>query len=106
MTKGNAIATYLTNIANAKTDDGKAWSAVTPDDQGQGKALKDLHDNFITLSTGSSFSIQQAVQDLYTSMLSLENSQTADNKAIVDAVKKAITDATYASVNTDKKTLT
>lgn len=105
MDKGNDIATYLTNIANAKSTDDKAWSAVTADAQGQGKALHDLYVAFIKLSAGSSNSIQQAVQDLYTSMLSLEGSQTTENKAVVDAVKKAITDATYASVKSDNKTL-
>lgn len=105
MDKGNNIATYLTNIANAKTTDNKAWSAVQADAQGQGKALQDLYAAFTKLSTGSSNSIQQAVQDLYTSMLSLEGSQTTENKAVVDAVKKAITDVTYASVESDNKTL-
>ena len=90
MDKGNNIATYLTNIANAKTTDNKAWSAVQADAQGQGKALHDLYAAFTKLSTGSSNSIQQAVQDLYTSMLSLEGSQTTENKAVVDAVAAVI----------------
>ena len=105
MDKGNDIATYLTNIANAKTTDDKAWSAVSADAQGQGKALHDLYAAFIKLSAGSSNSIQQAVQDLYASMLSLERSQTTENKAIVTAVKSAITDSKYATVESDGKTL-
>ena len=65
-TVGNKIATYLTSIANAKTTNGKAWSAVKADaSTGQGKALADLYANFITMTAGSSKNIQLAVQDLY-----------------------------------------
>ena len=108
MTKGNAIATYLTSIANAAVagDGGKKWSDVTSDEQKQGKALADLYKNFIGLSAGSSTNIQAAVQDLYTSLLNIKSSQTSENQKVVDAITTAITNATYASVTDGKLTFT
>lgn len=109
MVKGNAIATYLTNIANATAagEGGKAWSAVTADGStGQGKALADLYKAFIGLSAGSSNNIQAAVQDLYTSLLNIKSSQTADNQGVIDGIIAKITDATYASAAEGKLTFT
>ena len=102
-TVGDKIAAYLTSIANAKTTDGKAWSAVTEDaGSGQGKALATLYKNFISMTTGSSKNIQLAVQDLYTSLVGLKG-QTAGNQGIIDAIKTAIKNATYASASTENK---
>ena len=102
-TVGDKIAAYLTSIANAKTIDGKAWSAVTEDaGSGQGKALATLYKNFISMTTGSSKNIQLAVQDLYTSLVGLKG-QTAGNQGIIDAIKTAIKNATYASASTENK---
>lgn len=108
MTKGNAIATYLTNIANATAtgEGGKAWSAVTADGTGQGKALADLYKAFIGLSAGSSNNIQAAVQDLYTSLLNIKSSQTTENQGVIDGIVSKITDATYASATDGKLTFT
>lgn len=100
--KGNAIATYLTGIANA-TSGTKAWSDVKEDaTAAQGKALATLYKNFITMTAGSSTNIQLAVQDLYTSLDGLKD-QTTENAGVIDAVKTAITSSTYASVGTDGK---
>lgn len=104
-TRGEAIATYLTNIANAKVsgDNGKAWSAVTEDaGSGQGKALATLYKNFTSMTAGSSKNVQLAVQDLYTSLVGLKD-QTTENQGIISAIKTAITDKTYASASTDDK---
>ena len=109
MDKGNAIATYLTNIANATAtgEGGKAWSAVKADDKtGQGKALADLYQAFIKLSAGSSNNIQAAVQDLYTSLLNIKSSQTTENQGVIDGIIAKITDATYASAAEGKLTFT
>ena len=96
-TVGDKIAAYLTSIANAKTKEGKAWSAVKADaSTGQGKALADLYANFITMTAGSSKNIQLAVQDLYTSLVGLKD-QSGDNQAIIKAVETAITASGYAS---------
>lgn len=109
MDKGNAIATYLTNIANATAagEGGKAWSAVTADKStAQGKALADLYKAFIGLSAGSSNNIQAAVQDLYTSLLNIKSSQTTDNQGVIDGIVSKITDANYASADKGKLTFT
>jgi hypothetical protein len=109
MDKGNAIATYLTNIANATAagEGGKAWSAVTADGStGQGKALADLYKAFTGLSAGSSNNIQAAVQDLYTSLLNIKSSQTTENQGVIDGIIAKITDATYASADAGKLTFT
>lgn len=96
-TVGEKIAAYLTSIANAKTTDDKAWSAVKADaSTGQGKALADLYANFITMTAGSSKNIQLAVQDLYTSLVGLKD-QSEDNQAIIKAVETAITASGYTS---------
>ena len=103
-TVGDNIATYLTSIANAKTTNGKAWSAVKADaSTGQGKALADLYANFITMTAGSSKNIQLAVQDLYTSLVGLKD-QSVDNQAIIKAVETAITASGYASESGGKLT--
>ena len=108
-TKGEAIATYLTNIANAKVsgENGKAWSDVKEDGtSGQGKALATLYKNFTSMTAGSSNNIQLAVQDLYTSLVGLKD-QTTDNQSIIEAIKTAITNTTYVSASTgDKLTFT
>ena len=109
MTKGNAIATYLTNIANATAagEGGKAWSAVTANEStGQGKALADLYKAFTGLSAGSSNNIQAAVQDLYTSLLNIRSSQTTENQGVIDGIIAKITDVTYASAADGKLTFT
>ena len=93
-TKAEAIATYLTGIANAT-----GWSAVTADGQGNGSALATLYQNFITMSAGSSKSVQLALQDLYTSLESLKKSQTTENQTVITAIETAI--KTNASVGTD-----
>lgn len=103
-TVGDKIAAYLTSIANAKTTDDKAWSAVKADaSTGQGKALADLYANFITMTAGSSRNIQLAVQDLYTSLVGLKD-QSVDNQAIIKAVETAITASGYASESGGKLT--
>ena len=109
MDKGNAIATYLTNIANATAagEGGKAWSAVKADaSTAQGKALADLYTAFTGLSAGSSNNIQAAVQDLYTSLLNIKSSQTTENQGVIDGIIAKITDATYASAAEGKLTFT
>ena len=106
MTKGDNIATYLTNIATATSTgtSSKAWSAVKEDaTTGQGKALADLYTSFIGMSAGSSTNIQAAVQDLYTSLLNIKSSQTTENQAVIDAITNAITNTDYVSATTDGK---
>ena len=90
-----AIATYLSNIAQAQSTDATpvAWSATT------NEGLKKLYDAFITLKAGSTRHIQAAVQDLYASIYT-----NTDNMS--KGIKNAILDATYASDATTSGILT
>lgn len=95
--KATSIANYLTTIAGSSYTDGSStehkWSAVSADAQGQGSALATLYKNFTSLTAGSSASVQQAVQELYTSLNSLlSGNQTDVNKEIINAIIKNITD--------------
>lgn len=104
-TKASALATYLTTIAGSSyTADSKTykWSEVKPDDQGQGSALQTLYKNFTSLTAGSSASVQDAVQELYTSLNSLlQGNQTDVNKGIINKIIENI--KTGATVGTDGK---
>lgn len=108
-TKATALATYLTTIAgssytdNATTPTEHKWSAVKADDKnGQGSALATQYKNFTSLTAGSSASVQDAVQELYTSLNSLlEGNQTDVNKGIINKIIENI--KTGATVGTDGK---
>ena len=102
--KATSIANYLTTIAGSSYTDGSStehkWSAVSADAQGQGSALATLYKNFTSLTAGSSASVQQAVQELYTSLNSLlsgNHNQTDVNKEIIKKIIENIkTGATVA----------
>lgn len=103
-TKAKSLATYLTTIAGSSYTDAKStehkWSAVTADAQGQGSALATLYKNFTSLTAGSSASVQEAVQELYTSLNSLlTGNQTDVNKGIINKIIENI--KTGATVGTD-----
>lgn len=90
-TKASNLASYLTTIAASSYTDAQStahkWSAVTADAQGQGSALATLYKNFTSLTAGSSASVQEAVQELYTSLNSLlTGNQTDVNKEIIKAI--------------------
>lgn len=105
--KATSIASYLTTIAGSSYTPSSSttvykWSAVTADAQGQGSALATLYKNFTSLTAGSSASVQEAVQELYTSLNSLlSGNQTDVNKGIINAIIKNITDG--ATVDGDGK---
>lgn len=89
--KATSLATYLTTIAGSSYTDAQStehkWSAVSADAQGQGSALATLYRNFTSLTAGSSASVQEAVQELYTSLNSLlSGNQTEVNKGIINAI--------------------
>ena len=89
--KAKSLATYLTTIAGSSYTDAQStehkWSAVIADAQGQGSALVTLYKNFTSLTAGSSASVQEAVQELYTSLNSLlTGNQTDVNKGIINAI--------------------
>lgn len=81
-TKGNAIATYLTNIAKAT-----GWSTSTG-------PLKTLYDQFIKLTAGSSASAQLAVTNLWKEV-------KGNTDGVSTAIVTAITNTTYVSGHTD-----
>lgn len=87
-TVGEALAIYLTNIAQAggfnSTTKKSAWEAT------ENAGLKDLYDKFVSLKAGSSRTVQAAVQDLYSTIKDNED-------AVSLAIKTAITSNTYVS---------
>ena len=90
-TVGEALATYISNIAKAEhwaecgTEANKTQSWYN-------LGLSDLYTKFTSMKAGSSRTVQAAVQDLYSTI--------KDNTDVVsDAIKTAITNATYASAN-------
>ena len=105
-TKATALADYLTTIAgssftdNASPAEEHKWSAVKADDKnGQGSALATLYTNFTNLTAGSTASVQDAVQELYTSLNSLlQGNQTDVNKGIINAILANITKDNKATV--------
>lgn len=84
--KGDAIATYLSTIANTT-----GWSTST------NVGMQQLYQDFITLKAGSSRSVQQEVQALYT----LLNSGTA-----TELKTAIITNITKSDVTASEGTLT
>ena len=82
--KATAIVTYLNLIAQNND-----WEKDTD-------PLHEMYLNFISLRAGSSADVQALVQDLYTSL------QTKSD-ATSEKLKKAITNATYASADADGK---
>lgn len=90
-TVGAALATYLSSIAQAtnwaecadETKSSEAW---------YNKSLGDLYTNFTSMHAGSSRTVQAAIQDLYATVKN-------NTDAVSIAIKNAITNSTYASVN-------
>lgn len=105
LTKGNRLATYVTSIAqasdNTDPNDVASWAGCTDAANNSTKAwysagLGALYSNFITLKAGGSSYVQAAVQDLYTSL-----KNNTDKVSV--AIKNAITNPTYASVDGEGK---
>jgi len=100
-TKGAALATYVTLIANAKVDATKTWEAcadpinhTTANQDWYNADLGELYTNFIALKAGASAYVQAAVQDLYSSIY-------ISNNPVAVAIKTAIKTDTYASDSND-----
>lgn len=102
LTKGQALAAYVTSIAQAKdaTDATITWAGCA-DEANSAKTwysvgLGQLYTNFTSMKAGASSYVQAAVQDLYTTL-----KNNTDKVSV--AIKTAITNAEYASVDTDGK---
>ena len=98
-TKGAALATYVTSIANA-ADGSITWASSADNRSANYNAgLGGLYNNFISMKAGASQYVQAAVQDLYNSV---RNNTDKISKAVADA----ITNSTYASADATTGTLT
>ena len=82
--KSTEIATLLTNIANA-ADGTASWTAEATSNA----ALYALHNDFITLTASSSYSVQRTLQDLYNTLKRYQLTQVTPDAA-ANAVIAAI----------------
>lgn len=95
-TKGDALAAYVTSIAQAKdaTDENISWAACANSANSAqtwySAGLGELYTNFTRMKAGGSAYVQAAVQDLYTSL-----KNNTDKVSV--AIKNAITNSTYVS---------
>lgn len=91
-TVGEALATYLSGIAQA-TNWAECADATTNSTQPWYNAsLGELYNNFTSMKAGSSRTVQAAIKDLYATV----KNNTDD---VSKAIKNAITNSTYAEVN-------
>lgn len=103
-----ALMTYLNGIvgttytpADASTT--TSWADYAANSANNGRALKDLYDNLIQLTSGSSVSIEDAVQDLFGSLKNLvvgSNNLTEDEGKLRDAIVSNILNSTYVTNST------
>ena len=83
------LIAYLNAVANA-TDGVKAWKNYTA---GDNEGLYELFQTYKTATTLSSFGVRRMMEDLYKSLMPSTDAMSA-------AIKDAIDDPTYATVNT------
>ena len=88
---GGKLLQYLTNVAIASDGLGtpKRWYEYTAVDD---PALKAMFDTYITMHGLSSFEVARVLTDLYQSVKSLTS-------PLAEAIKAAIDDPTYATIN-------
>ena len=83
------LIAYLNAVANAN-DGVKAWKNYTA---GDNEGLYELFQTYKTATTLSSFGVRRMMEDLYKSLM-------PSTDAMSEAIKDAIDDPTYATVNT------
>ena len=89
---GEAVAAYLTSIANTEDADGKKWSETT------NPGLKTLYENFTSITTGAWANVKAAMQRVYKNLKeSASTSDLAANAAMKTAICNAITNNTYVA---------
>ncbi len=86
---GDLLLKYMSSVANA-TDGTKAWSTYTT---AENQALHDMYAAFTSAHGLSSFEVARIMSDLYKSLMTAHS-------AIANAIKDAINNPTYATVNT------
>ena len=90
-THGAALATYLSSIAQATNWAGCA-NATNSSETWYNASLGDLYTNFTRMQAGSSLTVQAAIKDLYATVKN-------NTDAVSTNIKNAITNSTYAEVN-------
>ena len=86
---GDLLLKYMSSVANA-TDGSKAWSTYTT---AENQALHDMYAAFTSAHGLSSFEVARIMSDLYKSLMTASS-------PITNAIKNAINNPTYATVNT------
>ena len=86
---GDLLLKYMSSVANT-TDGTKAWSTYTT---AENQALHDMYASFISAHGLSSFEVARIMSDLYKSLMTASS-------PITNAIKTAINNPTYATVNT------
>jgi hypothetical protein len=86
---GKSLLDYMSSVANA-TDGTKAWKEYTV---GENQALHDMFATFTSAHGLSSFEVARMMSDLYKSLIPAHST-------IAEAIKTAIANSTYATVNT------
>ena len=89
---GEAVAAYLTSVANTEDADGNKWSETT------NPGLKTLYENFTSITTGAWANVKAAMQRVYKNLKeSASESDLAANAAMKTAICNAITNNTYVA---------
>lgn len=98
---GEAVAAYLTSVANTEDANGNKWSQST------NPGLQTLYQNFTSITTGAWANVKAAMQRVYTNLkASASANDLASTTAMKNAICSAITNATYGvTVDTDGKLL-
>jgi len=92
---GGKLLQYLTNVATASDGLGtpKRWYEYTTGDD---PALKAMFDTYVTMHGLSSFEVARVLTDLYQSLKPLSS-------PLATAIKAAINDPTYATINASEE---
>lgn len=91
-TVGEALATYLSSIAQATNWAGCADATTNSTQPWYNASLGELYTNFTSMKAGSSRTVQAAIQDLYATVKN-------NTDAVSVNIRTAITNSTYASEN-------
>lgn len=99
----NAVASAKANVTIGTSTTEKTWASVTSDENG---LLYQLYTNFKEMTSGSSFNVHRALQDLYYSVNNLAGTTDNPYSSIALAIQTAIKANGTNSVSEDAKTLT
>lgn len=98
---GQELVTLLNTVAGAKTESNATWASAT------NTILSEAYENLKRLKTGSTRSVEAALENLYNMLDNMPSGTSADDIAIATAVKTAITTGVSGHANTfSESTLT